>query len=68
MNTNYSNLISDTESNEYLERIKEQVEAEAIAWTADYHAAGKKGAELSESDLQTVVARRWAQYCMSCRS
>ena len=68
MNINYSNLIKDTESSDELEAIKDQVEKEVIAWTADYHESGKRGAELSESDIQTVVARRWAQYCIVCRS
>lgn len=64
----YKNLISDTESNDDLERIYDQVQREAEAWTIDYHLAGKRGGELSESDLTIAVARRWAQHCIACRS
>jgi hypothetical protein len=57
----YSNLMQDTLSNHHLELIKSQVQSEIVAWTDDYHASGKKGAELSESDVQTIIARRWAR-------
>lgn len=46
VNTDYSNLLLDIVSNDDLEAIKKQVEREVIAWTADYHAAGKREAML----------------------